>query len=244
MQTWVRRRLSYSGWLWLFTADGGWLCPTRAQASQPAFLYRLLNDLKWILPILSLVLITLGVYIARRHRRALVAAGLGLGASMVVLGALLAIFRGIYINSVPNSILPSDAAAAAFDALVRFIKEGLRVLLVVGLVVAAGAFFSGPSVTAVRTRGAFVSGLGWLRATGEHAGLRTGPVGRWVYQHRVGLRVSAVALAGLILVFWGQPTGLIVLFPAIVLLVLLGLIELIGRRPTQPEMAAHVGGGI
>jgi hypothetical protein len=210
---------------------------------QAQTLYRLINDLKWVLPFLSLVLIALGVYIARNHRRALVGAGLGFAGSMVLLGALLAIFRGVYINSVPNNLVPSDAAADAFDIMVRFIKEGLRVLLVVGLVVAAGAFFTGPSVTAVRTRGAFVSGLGWLRATGEHAGLRTGPVGRWTYAHRKGLRVAAASLMALILVFTGEPTGLTVLWLAIVLLVLLGLIELIGRRPAQPEVAGHAGGG-
>ncbi len=200
---------------------------------QAQTLYRLINALKWVLPFLSLVLIALGVYIARSHRRALVGAGLGFAASMVLLGALLAIFRGAYINSVPNSLVPSDAAAAAFDIMVRYIKEGLRVLLVIGLVVAAAAFFTGPSITAVRTRGAFVSGLGWLRETGEHAGLRTGPVGRWTYAHRMGLRIGATALMALILVFSGQPTGLTVLWLAIVLLILLGLIELIGRRPAE-----------
>jgi len=210
---------------------------------QAQTLYRLISDLKWVLPFLSLLLIALGVYIARRHRRALIGAGLGFAGAMVLLGALLAIFRGVYINSVPNSLIPSDAAAAAFDIMVRFIKQGLRVLLVLGLVVAAGAFFSGPSVTAVRTRRAFVHGLGWLRESGEHAGLRTGPVGRWTYQHRVLLRVSAAALMALILVFSGQPTGLTVLTLAIVLVVLLGLIELIGKRPAQPQMAGHVGGG-
>ena len=212
---------------------------------QAQTLYRLLNDLKWILPILSLLLIALGVYIARRHRRALVGAGLGFAASMVLLGVILAIFRGVYINSVPNNVVPSDAAAAAFDIMVRFIRQGLRLLLVIGLVVAIAAFFTGPSVTAVRTRGGFVKALGWVRESGEHAGLRTGPVGRWTYDHRVGLRIGVTALMALILVFWGQPTGLTVLALAIVLLVLLGLIELIGRRPTpaQPEMAGNVGGG-
>src|SRR5690348_7720849 len=34
--------------------------------------YRLLNDLKWAPPILTLVLLGLGVYIARSHRRALI----------------------------------------------------------------------------------------------------------------------------------------------------------------------------
>ena len=50
-------------------------------------LYRLINDLKIVLPILALVLIGLGVYIARRHRRALIGAGLGFAASMLVLAS-------------------------------------------------------------------------------------------------------------------------------------------------------------
>jgi hypothetical protein len=117
---------------------------------QAQTLYRVLNDLKIILPIATLVLIAAGVYIARHHRRALIGAGLGFAASMLVLGAALLIFRGIYLNSVPNSVFPSDAAAAAYDTLVRFIKTALRALLVLGLVVAIAAFFTGPSVTAVR----------------------------------------------------------------------------------------------
>ena len=201
--------------------------------------YRLLNDLKIVLPILALLLIGLGIYVARSHRRAVIGAGLGLAASMLVLAAGLLIFRGIYLNSVPNSKLPSDAAAALFDTFVRFIKQGLRVLLVVGLVAAAAAFMTGPSVTAVRSRRAFSSGLRWLRERGELIGLRTGPVGRWTYAHRTGLRIGATALAALIFVFWGRPTALVVILIAVLLLAVLGLIELIGRPPARPEMTAH-----
>jgi hypothetical protein len=190
--------------------------------------YRLINDLKIVLPILTLLLLGAGVYIARGHRRALIGAGLGFAASMLVLGAGLDIFRSMYLNSVPGSV-PADAAAALFDTLVRFIRTAIRTLLLVGLVVAAGAFFTGPSVTAVRTRSALASGLGWLRSTGEHAGLSSGPVGTWTYAHRTGLRVGAVALAALVFVFLGQPTEVAVILIAILLLVALGLIELIGR---------------
>ena len=204
--------------------------------------YRLLNDLKWALPILTLVLLGLGVYIARSHRRALIGAGLGLAASMVVLGLGLTIFRGVYLNSVPSSVLPADAAAVLYDTLIRFIRDGLRVLLVVGLIVAIAAFFSGPSVTAVRTRGAFKSGFDWLRRSGEHAGVSTGPVGRWTYTHRKALRITAVAIAALVFVFWGQPTWVTAVVIAIVLLIVLGLIELIGRPPAQPQVAAQPGG--
>ncbi len=204
--------------------------------------YRLLNDLKWALPILTLVLLGLGVYVARSHRRALIGAGLGLAASMVILGLGLTIFRGVYLNSVPPRVLPADAAAVLYDTLIRFIRDGLRVLLVVGLIVAIAAFFSGPSVTAVRTRGAFKSGFDWLRRSGEHAGVSTGPVGRWTYTHRRALRITAVAIAALVFVFWGQPTWVTAVVIAIVLLIVLGLIELIGRPPAQPQVAAQPGG--
>jgi hypothetical protein len=148
---------------------------------------------------------------------------------------------------VPSNVLPSDAAAALFDTLVRFIKEALRAILVIGLVVAAAAFLTGPSVTAIKMRGATASGLTWLRKKFEHAGVRTGPVGTWTYAHRTGLRISAVALAALIFVFWGQPSAVLVIVLVILLLLVLGLIELIGTRPpapptppappAQPEMA-------
>ena len=204
--------------------------------------YRLLNDLKWALPLLTLALLGLGVYIARSHRRALIGAGLGLAASMVILGLGLTIFRGVYLNSVPPRVLPADAAAVLYDTLIRFIRDGLRVLLVVGLIVAIAAFFSGPSVTAVRTRGAFKSGFDWIRRSGEHAGVSTGPVGRWTYTYRKALRIAAVSIAALVFVFWGQPTWVTAVVIAIVLLIVLGLIELIGRPPAQPQVAAQPGG--
>jgi hypothetical protein len=191
--------------------------------------YRLINDLKIVLPILTLLLLGLGVLTARGHRRALIGAGLGFAASMLVLGAGLAIARAFYLNSVPASA-SADAAAAAFDILVRFIKTALRTLLVVGLIVAAGAFFTGPSAAAVGTRSAFSSGLGRLRRGGESAG----PAGAWTYAHRHGLRIGAVALAALIFVFWGRPTAAVTIVIAVLLLVALGLIELIGRPPPHP----------
>jgi len=198
--------------------------------------YRLLNDFKIVSPILVLLLIGAGVYVARNHRRALIGAGLGFAFSMLFLGVDLQIFRSIYLNSVPSSVLPSDAAAALFDTFVRFIKDGLRALLVLGLVVAAAAFLTGPSKTAVGTRSAFRSGLGWLS---DRSGMSTGPVGQWTYAHRKGLRIGAVALAALIFVFWGQPTAAVVIVIVVLLLVVLGLIELIGRPPVRPQTASQ-----
>ena len=71
--------------------------------------------------------------------------------------------------------------------------------------------------------------------------MSTGPVGRWTYAHRKGLRVGAVALAALLFVFWGRPTALVVILIAVLLLVVLGLIELIGRPPARPGGAGGDG---
>jgi hypothetical protein len=201
--------------------------------------YRLITTLKIVLPILALVLLAAGVWVARGRRRALIWAALGLAGSMLVLAIGLLIARSIYLNSVPPSVLPGDAAAAAFDAMVYFIRVGLRVVLAVGLVVAIGAFITGPSRAAIQTRSALKSWLGWIRNFGERRGVSTGPVGEWTYAHRRGLRIGAVALFALIFVFWGHPTGLVVIVLVIVLLLVLGLIELIGRPPAEPGTAAE-----
>jgi hypothetical protein len=201
-------------------------------------LYRLVKAAKIVLPILVLLLLAAGVWVARGRRRALIGAGLGMAASMLVLAIGLLIGRSIYLNSVPASTLPADAAAAAFDAMVYFIKVSLRVVLAVGLVVAIGAFITGPSRAAIQTRSGLKSGLGWIRNFGERRGVSTGPVGEWTYQHRRGLRIGAVALIALIFVFWGHPTGLVVILLVVILLLLLGLIELIGRPPAAAAPTA------
>ena len=54
-----------------------------------------------------------------------------------------------------------------------------------------------------------------------------------------------MTLAALIFVFWGHPTAAVVVVVAIaiVLLVVLGLIELIGRPPGQPRPAQNAPHG-
>ena len=111
------------------------------------------------MPILTLGLLGLGVLTARGHRRALIGAGLGFATSTPATRRRPGDRPALYLGSVPASV-PADAAAAAFDILIRFIKTVLRTLLVVGLIVAIGAFFAGPSAAAVGTRSAFSSGLG------------------------------------------------------------------------------------
>jgi hypothetical protein len=204
---------------------------TRARSA-----FNLLNTLGIWLPIIAIVLLGVGVVVAKDHRRALVGAAVGVAVAMVVLGLSLAVFRTIYLDAVPAAVLPHDAAAVLYDTIVAYLRLGLRTILVLALVVAGGALVTGPSATAVRTRQRLTAGIGRLRGGAEHVGWRTGPVGTWVDANKQLLRIGAVTLAVLALVFWGQPTGKVILLLAGLLLVALALIEFLGQ-PSRPTVA-------
>ena len=200
---------------------------TRAQGA-----YRLLNALGSWLPVIALVLLALGVYLARDHRRAVLRGSLGVVGSMLVLGVALAVARPLYLGAVPPDVLPREAAGNVFDTLVRFLRTGLRTTAVLFLVIAIGAFFTGPSVTAVRTRTALTHGVGFVRGGAESAGLSTGPVGTWTYAHRRLLNAAVVVLGGLVVTFWSRPTIAVILWTAVGVLLAVGIIALVGRPPT------------
>jgi hypothetical protein len=203
--------------------------------------YRLITTLRWVLPVVTLLLFAVGIGVARSRRHGLLGSGLGLAASMLVLGIALTIARGVYLNSVPSSVLPSDAAGVLYDTLIRFVRQALRALLVVGLVVAAGAFLTGPAAAAAGTRRGLRSGIGWLRARAEGHGVSAGPAGDWTAAHKTVLRVGCVAVAALIFVFVGQPTVGLVILLVMLLLVALGVIELLGGRPAERAATEGVG---
>jgi hypothetical protein len=206
---------------------------TRARSA-----FNVLNTLGVWLPVIALILLAIGVYVAKDHRRALVGAGLGVAIGMLLLALGLAIFRSIYLDAIPAQVLPHDAAAVLYDTIVRFLRAGLRTVLVLGLVVAAGAFLTGQSTTAVRTRQSLAGAIGWLQGSAEHAGLRTGPVGTWVGAHKRALRIGAVAVAALALVFWSRPTGKVVIGLTLALLVALAIIEFLARPAERaPEIS-------
>ncbi len=207
--------------------------------------YQLLNTLGSWLPIIALALLVGGVFTARNRRRALLKGALGVTAGMLVLGVGLALARWWYVDATPGNVLTAEAAGGVFDTLVRFLRSGLRATAVLGLVVALGAFITGPSAGAVRTRSSLSRGIGSLRGGAEAAGWQTGRVGAWTYAHKTALRIVTVIAGGLVLAFWTRPTGWTVVWTALVVLLVLAVIEFLGRPPGQasagPPGAAETG---
>ena len=205
--------------------------------------FSLLNALGNWLPVIALIFLALGVYVAKDHRRALLGAGLGLAAGMLALGLGIALVRMLYLDALPLGVLTRDAAASFYDTLVRFLRLGLRTVLVFGLIVALAGFLTGRSITAVRARAGLRRGIAWLRGGAEKAGFRTGPVGAWVYTYKRVLRFAVLGIAALVLVFWNQPTGKVIIGITICVLVVLVIIEFLGRPPSPaaPEVSAPEG---
>ncbi|WP_246271385.1 hypothetical protein [Amycolatopsis acididurans] len=198
--------------------------------------YSLLDKVATWLPWVALVILALGVYVARNHRRALIGAGLGVAFGMLVIAAALVITRGALTGAVPPR--STIATGVSYDLVVRFLRAGLRTVFAVGIVVALGAFLAGPSATAVGIRKGVTTSIDWLRRGGARAGLRTGPVGPWVHAHRTALRAALVAIAVLVFVLIDQPSGLDVLVIALVLLFLLAVVQFLD----QPRQGAGRAG--
>ena len=198
--------------------------------------YNTLDAVATWLPWITLLLLASGVYLARNRRRALLGAGLGVVAGMIVLAVALMVARALLVNAVP----PQGGAAAAqtYDILVRFLRDALRTLTVLGLVIALGAYLVGPAAGAVATRAAINRGITGLRRGRVAEALGAGPVGPFVHAHLRLLQGIALGLAVLTFVLLDQPTGVDILLLAFGLVVVLAVIKFLDQAP-----AADASGG-
>jgi hypothetical protein len=198
--------------------------------------FGLLKSAARALPVLGLLLLAAGVYVARDRRRALLASGLAVAGSMLLLGGILNVFRPVYLDAIPADQLPHDAAASIYDTLVYFIRLNLRAVLVVALAVAAGAWLSGASTSAVAVRRGLAGAMSMIRGGGERVGVSTGPVGVFAHTYRTALRSVVIGIALVVYVQAPHPTGGWTLKVLGLTIAALLLLELVARPPREREL--------
>ncbi|MDA0136822.1 hypothetical protein [Solirubrobacter deserti] len=71
-------------------------------------------------------------------------AGIGLALSMLALIAAPAVGRSAYLSALDQDVLPHDAAAGIFDALVASLRDGVRIVVIAAALVAFLALVAGP----------------------------------------------------------------------------------------------------
>ncbi|MER5942595.1 hypothetical protein ABT121_35475 [Streptomyces sp. NPDC001928] len=192
------------------------------------------------MPVITVVLGAAGVLLARRRRRALAKAALGAALGCLIVAIGLVIARRYYLDHLPPTVLSEPAAAALFDTLLRFMRVTLRTVIVLGVVVALGAYLVGPGRLPRAVRGrAERSADSTARWAGSH-GVTTGRAGTWTESHRRWLTIGVLLLIVLIFALWNNPTPVTILVLVIILLAVLVVIALLaadGRRsaPGTPE---------
>jgi hypothetical protein len=195
------------------------------QLQQARSAVHLLDRARIVLVVLVLVLLGAALALSGNRRRTLMRWALGLVIAMAVTAALLALGRSAYLSVAKNH----DAAGAAFDIIVRYLRDGIRAIAALGIIIALAAFLSGPSRVAVRIREGAKGLLAGAGRKADEAGWKPGPVGEWVAAHKVGLRVAGIVVVLLVLFLWTTPSPLTLLVLALLLLVYVAAIEFVGR---------------
>ena len=183
---------------------------------------RMLNVLSYLLPVLALVCFLGAVFLMRDRRRGVVWVGVILAGAALSVGVSLAVGRSEYLNAATDGGADPQTAQVLFDTLVRFLRNGIRVIFLLGVVLAVAAVVTGPSTWAVRTR-ATVSGL--ITAGGERTGWNSGAAGAFAARHRLGLMGAAAVVMAIWLFLLDPPTPASVVWLALGLLVLLAGIQ-------------------
>lgn len=178
------------------------------------------------LPIVTLLLIVAAVALAPDRRRAALWLGVVVVLSMVLVAVGVALLRNYYVNGVDKLVLTNSAAAVVFDTLVRFLRNALRVVAVLGLVVAIAAALAGPSRVATGLRRSTTQGLGSIT---QSTGLDLGGFSLWVERHRRALDILAVIGAAIVLLLVDLPSPGLVVGLAIAVVVWLLVVELLAR---------------
>jgi hypothetical protein len=200
--------------------------------------FSLLDTLGYWLPFILVALAGLGIYLVPNHRLAFVWTGVGVALAMLVTASALQYARSRYLDAVPGSVLPPDAAAVLFDSVVRYLREAVRALALIGVLAALGAFLTGPSITAVTVRRWCVYGAAWVKRRVAELGLGMDAVTRWVAPKATLLRGIALAAVLAVLLLERYRTPSLVLWLTVGLLAVLAVIEFLAVDPGERRTRA------
>ncbi|MEU2909505.1 hypothetical protein ACWCQ0_17560 [Streptomyces massasporeus] len=201
---------------------------------------RVLELLGGWLPVIALLVAAVGVYTAFNRRHAVIGAALAVFVAMLVLGIGLTVARDVYLDRLPPGASQA-AAGSVYDALVKFLRAGVRALAAVALFTAAGAFLAGPSRVAVLTRTGCRGGIGALRDVATSAGLRLGAVGRFVHRFKRSIGVAILVVAAVVLFTWDYPTTAVVVWTAVITLVAFAIREFLDAPATSAGTRPSAG---
>ncbi|AZQ34471.1 hypothetical protein EJ357_14110 [Streptomyces cyaneochromogenes] len=187
----------------------------------------LLDEVGYWLPVLTVLIGVAGVLLARRRRRVLIRTALGAAFACLLVVIALVLVRRFYLDHLPAAVQSDAAAAAVFDTLLRFLKYALVTAIVLGVVVALGAYLVGPGRLPVAIRRGCDRTADKVAVWADGHEVRAGRAGVWAQTHRRSIALSALAVLAFVFAVWNRPTTVTVLVFALVLLAVLAVLALL-----------------
>ncbi|MFC6593862.1 hypothetical protein [Kitasatospora paranensis] len=195
--------------------------------------FRLLEVMGAWLPIITVLIAAVGVFLAVHRRRALIGAGIGIALAMLLLGIVLTVFRAFYLDHLPPGANQA-AAGAVYDTLIRFMRASVRAIFAVAVVTALGAFLIGPSRFAVAVRTACRRVIAAIRDSLFSLGMKLGPVGPFVHRFKRWIGIAILVVAALVLAFWSYPTSAVVVWITVIVAVAFAIREFLDTGADGP----------
>ncbi|WP_406253725.1 hypothetical protein [Streptomyces chartreusis] len=193
------------------------------------------------MPVIVVLIGAAGVLLAHRRRRALARTALGAAFACLIVAIVLVIARRYYLDHLPPQVQSESAAAAVFDTLLHFLRVSLRTAIVLGVVIALGAYLIGPGRLPRAIRGTSERAADSAAMWAYTHQVRTGKVGTWTQAHRRWIALAALLIVALVFALWNHPTALTILLLVIILLAVLALLALLaasGRATLDAEGTA------
>ncbi|MEI6621593.1 MAG: hypothetical protein WCP28_06790 [Actinomycetes bacterium] len=211
------------------------------QAQQAA---SMLDTVGTVLPVVALLLLLAGVLIAPNRRRGLVVAACALLAGMALLAAALALGRGWYITSLPAGILDGNTAGQVFDTVSVQLATAIRTVCVFAIIVIIAALLAGPSRVSMWIRQTLHTGNRLIRKALKREDVPPSAVERFVGRYERVIEWVIVLGAAAIILLTSQPSSAFIIWIAILALVLIVVVELLGRTEADVAPSAAPPAGL
>lgn len=189
---------------------------------------------RWLLPIVGLLY--LGALLLARHRpRMVVAIGAVIAANALLLALALSVGRQLFSNELSGTTF-GPASRAFYETLLAYLQRGQEVVLWLGLVLVVAGWFAGANRYGTAVRTTVRDGL--EKVGSAVPGEQVDSAGDWVASNVRWLRVVAVAL-GAVVLLWGNDVSLSRWWWSLALVVaLLALLQVLvgaGRGPDRSQ---------
>lgn len=196
----------------------------------------LVDTMGWFLPLLALALIAAAIWVALDRRRATAIIGFGTAITILLVLVVVRLARAGTVSAIDDETQRA-AAEAVWDTTLRFYRQGLWTLVVVGFVVGLAAWIFGTSPRAAGLRAWWADMIDRRRA--PDAAAPTTGLARAVGEWQRALQWGAVVVGSLFILIVPDPSPWSVILTAIVVVGIIAVVQVIaGPGTPEPPAAA------